>query len=71
MWCQNSEISSVIMSECVFSVKGPELINMYVGQSEENIREGKSACYSVFNGFGFRRVEWFPLYMNVVCVSVQ
>lgn len=27
---------------CVFSVKGPELINMYVGQSEENIREGKS-----------------------------
>lgn len=22
------------------SVKGPELINMYVGQSEENIREG-------------------------------
>lgn len=26
---------------CVcFSVKGPELLNMYVGQSEENIREG-------------------------------
>ena len=23
------------------SVKGPELINMYVGQSEENIREGR------------------------------
>lgn len=23
-----------------FSVKGPELINMYVGQSEQNIREG-------------------------------
>ena len=23
------------------SVKGPELINMYVGQSEENVREGK------------------------------
>ena len=22
------------------SVKGPEIINMYVGQSEENIREG-------------------------------
>lgn len=36
----------------VFSVKGPELINMYVGQSEENIREGKSneinySCQSV------------------------
>ena len=24
------------------SVKGPELINMYVGQSEQNIREGLS-----------------------------
>ena len=24
-----------------YSVKGPELINMYVGQSEENIREGR------------------------------
>ena len=24
-----------------YSVKGPELINMYVGQSEENVREGK------------------------------
>ena len=23
------------------NVKGPELINMYVGQSEENIREGE------------------------------
>ena len=23
------------------SVKGPELINMYVGQSEENVREGE------------------------------
>ena len=27
-----------------YSVKGPELINMYVGQSEQNIREGKF-CY--------------------------
>ena len=23
------------------SVKGPELINMYLGQSEENVREGQ------------------------------
>lgn len=23
------------------SVKGPELINMYVGQSEQNVRDGK------------------------------
>lgn len=28
------------------SVKGPELINMYVGQSEENIREGKADSFS-------------------------
>jgi len=27
---------------CVLnSVKGPELLNMYVGQSEENVREGE------------------------------
>lgn len=38
---------SMLMTGCVCvraclcsSVKGPELINMYVGQSEENIREG-------------------------------
>lgn len=24
----------------LYSVKGPELINLYVGQSEENVREG-------------------------------
>lgn len=29
-----------------YSVKGPELLNMYVGQSEENIREGEALfCY--------------------------
>lgn len=26
---------------CFLSVKGPELLNMYVGQSEQNVREGK------------------------------
>lgn len=30
---------------CFLSVKGPELLNMYIGQSEENIRNGK--CFSV------------------------
>lgn len=30
-----------------FSVKGPELINMYVGQSEENVREGKNYYKSI------------------------
>lgn len=35
----------MLMKVCVCvssSVKGPELINMYVGQSEENIREGST-----------------------------
>ncbi len=33
----------MLKSYCLcFSVKGPELINMYVGQSEENVREGQS-----------------------------
>lgn len=40
---------TMVLTLCVFvfsSVKGPELINMYVGQSEENIREGStfSSC---------------------------
>lgn len=30
-----------IAMPCPHSVKGPELITMYVGQSEENIREGE------------------------------
>ena len=36
-------IDSLVVSNAspfIHSVKGPELINMYVGQSEENIREG-------------------------------
>lgn len=40
---------------CCCSVKGPELINMYVGQSEENIREG------------WYRVENPPLGRRVMC----
>ena len=32
----------------LYSVKGPEIINMYVGQSEENIREGiASSTYGI------------------------
>ena len=30
----------IILIVAHHSVKGPELINMYVGQSEQNIREG-------------------------------
>lgn len=34
---------------CFLSVKGPELLNMYVGQSEQNIREGKNNNYLIEN----------------------
>ena len=39
----------VDVSTSIYSVKGPELINKYVGQSEENVREGKpsSHCYNI------------------------
>lgn len=38
--CRDEEEEDDDEDVCVFSVKGPELLNMYVGQSEENIREG-------------------------------
>jgi len=31
----------IIVCDVLNSVKGPELLNMYVGQSEENVREGE------------------------------
>jgi len=37
-------LAKAVATECslnFLSVKGPELLNMYVGQSEENVREGK------------------------------
>lgn len=37
-------MAKAIATECNYnflSVKGPELMNMYVGESERNIREGK------------------------------
>ena len=33
-------VGEYILINAHHSVKGPELINMYVGQSEQNIREG-------------------------------
>jgi SpoVK/Ycf46/Vps4 family AAA+-type ATPase len=36
-------LAKAVATECslnFLSVKGPELLNMYVGQSEENVREG-------------------------------
>lgn len=39
-------VAKAVATECnlsFLSVQGPELLNMYVGQSEQNVREGKSA----------------------------
>lgn len=38
-------LAKAVATECglnFLSVKGPELLNMYVGQSEENVRQGAS-----------------------------
>lgn len=38
-------LAKAVATECqlhFLSVKGPELLNMYVGQSEKNVRTGKS-----------------------------
>jgi peroxin-6 len=43
-------LAKAIATECKYnflSVKGPELLNMYVGQSEKNVREGKLFNFSV------------------------
>lgn len=37
-------VAKAVATECnlsFLSVQGPELLNMYVGQSEQNVREGK------------------------------
>lgn len=42
-------IAKAVATECglhFLSIKGPELLNMYVGQSESNVREG---WFFVFN----------------------
>ena len=42
----------MMWSPLPYSVKGPELINKYVGQSEENVREGELA-HILRNGVEF------------------
>lgn len=40
-------VAKAVATECnlsFLSVQGPELLNMYVGQSEQNVREGKFEC---------------------------
>lgn len=37
-------LAKAVATECNYnflSIKGPELFNMYIGQSEANVREGK------------------------------
>lgn len=40
-------VAKAVATECslsFLSVQGPELLNMYVGQSEQNVRESKKIC---------------------------
>lgn len=49
-------LAKAVATECKYnflSVKGPELLNMYVGQSEKNVRKGKCALIIIFNSFSF------------------
>lgn len=44
-------VAKAVATECslsFLSVQGPELLNMYVGQSEANVREGK-LCHLTFS----------------------
>lgn len=57
------------------SVKGPELINMYVGQSEENVRNGEQmhpapACgrMGLFCAAGRKKVVLKPLFPAPTCI---
>lgn len=43
-------LAKAVATECnlnFLSVKGPELLNMYVGQSEANVRESKYQTRSI------------------------
>lgn len=45
-------VAKAVATECnlsFLSVQGPELLNMYVGQSEQNVREGKKKRYADFD----------------------
>lgn len=44
-------LAKAVATECqlhFLSVKGPELLNMYVGQSEKNVRQGRSFVKTQF-----------------------
>ena len=48
-------MAKAVATECkinFLSVKGPELLNMYVGQSEENVREVFSRAQSAAPAIG-------------------
>lgn len=41
-------LAKAVATECKYnflSIKGPELLNMYIGQSEANVREGISNLF--------------------------
>lgn len=45
-------LAKAVATECKYnflSIKGPELLNMYIGQSEANVREGKYLTIHLYN----------------------
>ena len=60
-------LAKAVATECslnFLSVKGPELINMYVGQSEENVREGKARCDLIFFIPSFILSSFFSVFVR-------
>jgi len=71
-------LAKAVATECNYnflSVKGPELLNMYVGQSEANVREGKLLTkkiyilyiyikYNIYNVISIICLKYFQLLIN-------
>lgn len=58
-------IAKAVATECrmnFLAVKGPELLNKYIGQSEENIRNGGWICSIVYTSVGISLTlcNWVP-----------
>ena len=61
-------LAKAVATECslnFLSVKGPEIINMYVGQSEENIREGEYCSVQVL----LPEYVLLPVFVLSVCTG--
>lgn len=60
--CGKTLVAKAVSTELnvsFLSVKGPELLNMYIGQSEENVRKGRCA-FSLCSVLQIRQLEIHP-----------